>query len=531
MALKVKLVSVPGLDPLIPRIIYLPYGIATISALLKQSNYEVEKEDLNVEMMKYSSPMYHLKNLRTVLRMRDSVQLSAHLFGEKFRPEFDQYIEEVLPMERYREFDVIGISVLSHEAMVFALMLVQRLKRQYPEKKVVLGGAYLSIVKDHSFDRLPYVDFIIHGRGEYPLLALMDYLSHGTGSVEAIDGLIYRDGRGTIHVNEALDSNLNEEPIPDYDGLDFDRYKGYLQPELGKEGYGFSIPYRTNLGCVRRCNFCDYQCVHGSYREKDVSKTVDEIAILFNRYRSPYFHIVDSALNNNPSKLREFCLKLIDRGLKVRWHGYMRATDVSRELLALMKKAGAFSLRWGIESGNSDVLKYIGKGYTGEQAMEALDTACELGFKNTILMIVGEPHERIEHVRDSIALLKRYVTNRNINYLVYRLKLISHSPLFQKPEKYKISNIHPIGDDDFNLITFTRPEYQFDETEGLSWKERTKLTDKLMNYLLREVHRVERTKGRSVPALRSWQKSLLEKSYFLRYLKTLVLSRPVRYVT
>jgi radical SAM superfamily enzyme YgiQ (UPF0313 family) len=533
VSLKIKLISLPGLDPLIPRILYLPIGIATVSALLKQGSYDVEKEDFNVTLMRVYSRFFHLRHLFTILRMRSPEQLSGHIFQQNLHPGFDEYIAEAVTADAYRDFDVIGLSALSHEAFLFALLFARWVKRVYPEKTVVLGGAYLSIMKERFFDRIPYVDFAIHGRGDVPMLWLMNHLSQGSGALEKIEGLIYRDAKGYTRVNDPCEGELDEEPIPDYDGFDFDSYKGYLQPELGREGYGFSIPYRTNIGCVRRCNFCDYLCVQGSYREKNLDKVVGEIELLSDRYKSPYFHIVDSAINNNPGKLREFCVKLIEKGIPLRWHGYMRATGISRELLTLMKKAGAFSLRWGIESGNTDILRYIGKGYTREQALEALDAACEIGFKNTILMIIGEPYERIDHVKDSLSLLKRYIPKEQVNYLVYRLRLISHSPLFLEPERYGIQNLKPLEGGP-ELITFNRMEFSFDETKGLGWKKRLALTHRLMRYFLIRIERDEKKAGKKracIPVLRVWQRMLLEKSYILRYLVALLVKRPMRYIT
>jgi len=533
VSLKIKLISLPGLDPLMPRILYLPIGIATVSSLLKQGSYDVEKEDFNVTLLNHYSRFFHLRHLFTILRMRNPGQLSGHIFQQSLNPGFEEYVAEAVTADAYRNFDVIGLSALSHEAFLFSLLFARWLKKVYPEKMVVLGGAYLSIMKERFFDRIPYVDFAIHGRGDVPMLQLMNHLSLGSGALEKIDGLVYRDTKGYTRVNAPCERELDEEPIPDYEDFDFESYKGYLQPELGKEGFGFSIPYRTSVGCVRRCNFCDYLCVQGSYREKNLDKVVGEIVLLAKKYKSAYFHIVDSAINNNPGKLREFCVKLIEKGIPLRWHGYMRATGISRELLELMKKAGAFSLRWGIESGNTDILRYIGKGYTREQAIEALDAACEIGFKNTILMIIGEPYERIDHVKDSLSLLQRYIPREQVNYLVYRLKLISHSPLFLDPEKYGIQNLKPLEGDQ-ELLAFNRMEFSFDETKGLGWKKRLALTNRLMRYFLTRIERTEKAVGKervAIPVLRVWQRMLSEKSYLLRYLVTLVVKRPMRYVT
>lgn len=51
--------------------------------------------------------------------------------------------------------------------------------------------------------------------------------------------------------------------------------------------------------------------------------------------------------------------------------GWLVAKQLTEDLIALMKKAGLVRISFGIESGNPDVLKVVGKGVTMDEIRSA----------------------------------------------------------------------------------------------------------------------------------------------------------------
>ena len=63
-------------------------------------------------------------------------------------------------------------------------------------------------------------------------------------------------------------------------------------------------------------------------------------------------------------RAREFCELLLDKNLRMTWFCFSRVDTVTRELLALMKRAGCVSLNFGVESGDAQMLNVMKKGAT-----------------------------------------------------------------------------------------------------------------------------------------------------------------------
>jgi anaerobic magnesium-protoporphyrin IX monomethyl ester cyclase len=74
---------------------------------------------------------------------------------------------------------------------------------------------------------------------------------------------------------------------------------------------------------------------------------------------------------------------------------------VDRETLLLMRKAGCDSVSFGVESGNPEMLKRIGKGITREQVKEAASLCRETGIIAHTSFIVGLPGETAETLRET----------------------------------------------------------------------------------------------------------------------------------
>src|SRR4030042_309066 len=78
-------------------------------------------------------------------------------------------------------------------------------------------------------------------------------------------------------------------------------------------------------------------------------------------YRIKPLFFADAQFAASRPRLIRFCEKLAGAGLPIRWNCDARVDSVDSELLEIMKRAGCWMIRYGIESGSPDILSGIRK--------------------------------------------------------------------------------------------------------------------------------------------------------------------------
>jgi radical SAM superfamily enzyme YgiQ (UPF0313 family) len=77
----------------------------------------------------------------------------------------------------------------------------------------------------------------------------------------------------------------------------------------------------------------------------------------------------------------------------VAWFCFARVDGITKEILAAMKRAGCFSIGFGVETGDAEIMKSIKKGITLDQVRQALRWSREAGIKSQCFFVFGNPGE------------------------------------------------------------------------------------------------------------------------------------------
>jgi radical SAM superfamily enzyme YgiQ (UPF0313 family) len=101
-------------------------------------------------------------------------------------------------------------------------------------------------------------------------------------------------------------------------------------------------------------------------------------------------------------RAKQTCRGIIDAGLKIEWFAFSQVSTVDEELISLMKQAGCYSIGFGIESADKQVLKNIRKPITMEQCKFAVNTARKYGLKTQAFFIFGNKGDTRETVSKTI---------------------------------------------------------------------------------------------------------------------------------
>lgn len=302
---------------------------------------------------------------------------------------------------------VVGLTT-SFGQMFANIALARLLKAACPETYIVMGGSTVSSsVGPSTLREYPYLDAVVQGEGEQPLVAIVKAIARDDrDAIDAIRGVVtqttaHRLARGAtlweLHDMDAL-------PLPDFDA--------YAAAVGGK--FEWELAIEGSRGCwwdrVRKtgkpeltCQFCNFNVQWGPYREKSIEKTVSELRWLCDRYSKGKVFFLDNVLRHHG--VAELAEQISATDMELRFFYEMRANVSPYEFL-LLSEAGLTGCQTGVEALDSSYLKLIGKGTTAIQNLEAMRTCCELGITNGGNLIVGFPGSTNAQVTETIRVIE-----------------------------------------------------------------------------------------------------------------------------
>lgn len=288
-------------------------------------------------------------------------------------------------------YNCIGFSTFVSN-VCFSLLLGHKIKQIDPSVKIFYGGSSTAYKPIRDFMVQSCIaDYVIVGEGENGILKLVSDLENG----KAKYSIIYSDNIAP-HVLEEKETvvpivkNLDELPFPDFSDLDMNSYT----LEYNKK-YRFAS-LATSRGCVNRCAYCSETQYWHRFRQRSVSRVIEEIEYLYNTYQCRIFFFCDSLINGNVLWLRDFCRQLIDKNLNIQWLSYVTLNNVNSSLLQLMYDSGCVALTFGIEHINTNVLNSVNKKSSIGDAKFRLLECINSGIFPIANIIYSLPHETPE---------------------------------------------------------------------------------------------------------------------------------------
>jgi radical SAM superfamily enzyme YgiQ (UPF0313 family) len=128
----------------------------------------------------------------------------------------------------------------------------------------------------------------------------------------------------------------------------------------------------------------------------------DEIESLVKRFRIREFIFYDDNFLFPAERAVAIAEEIIRRGLKIGFRCEGRVDNVSPELLRAVKSAGCHSIAYGVESANRHGLEFLRKGFTAEQAREAIELTHQAGIRTVLYFILGIPVESREDMERTL---------------------------------------------------------------------------------------------------------------------------------
>ncbi len=404
----------------------LPLGLGYISSMLKKNNHEVRLYDRFLKN-------YQLGDRTSVDREMKSEILS-------FKP------------------DIIGFSTMSPS--IYDTAECVEYIRNFYDGVIIAGGYQATAMPGLMLQKIPGLDYIAAGEGEYTMLSLAD-----GADPSSIPGLFLKNTNDSNFLGVHI-KNLDDLPIPDYDLFDMDHYAG-ANPTTFKGFYIKSSNILSSRGCNNNCKFCSESLSFGKgIRYHDADYVIENIQKLVTDFKVEGIYFHDNNFLSSHFHAENICRAIIKNKLnkKIKWAIQAGTPTVDNDILKLLREAGCVKIEFGIESPNNSFLKSIIKNATVEINERAMMLCRQNGIKVHSFFMTGFKGESISDLNEIIKWIKKYKPH---TFSLSRMQLHPGTQLYKES-----------GADYFEKHNWTRKNiekfYKYDRFSRISQEDRMK---------------------------------------------------------
>lgn len=392
--------------------------------------------------------------------------------------------------------DLVGVGegvVYQHEGA----RVCKLAKEVDPGIITIAGGHFFSWMVDYSLDNYP-IDFIVRFEGEETAVDLLRALD-SQGDLSRVKGIAYKNsGKIVKTLLRPLIKDLDALAMPAFDLVPVDKYLFW------KYTFGRAVNLEHSRGCVDKCNFCCMWTFWGGqseadiengqldvlpkYRTKSVQRTLEEIDLIYNKYKRNFIFWTDATFSVDPEWTDEFSEKLIKRNYKdLHWCAYLRTDFTVRDeklgILEKMVRSGLSYCYMGVERESAEELKNLKKtGHLPEISREAFTI-----FKEKYPQVIRQATYLLglpDDTRGSLMALEKFASSLHTDYDIFY-------PFFSLPGTYIYKEVRANNlTDEVRFRDFKFTNNLIVSKTGLSQKELSRFGYKVR--ILNAIHRLDR---------------------------------------
>jgi radical SAM superfamily enzyme YgiQ (UPF0313 family) len=297
--------------------------------------------------------------------------------------------------------ELIGFSSTSHMfpfIKKFAFWLVEA-KIEVP---TICGGIHPTIAPEETIG-VEGIDMICLGEGETALAELCRKMERNE-EISIIPNLwIKRDGTIIKNPLRPLLDNLDRLPFPDRNIFDYQN----LYSE--REGRG---SFTVARGCPYNCTYCCNHLIRKIYKSKgkpvrfrSVDNVIAEIKEVVEHYQFIKTLIFDDDILFLKREWAEEFAEKYSQEIKLPFICNARANLTDKAMVYLLKRAGCYHVKFGLESGNEYICNEIlNRQLSNEDVKKAFALCKKAGLISESFNMVGIPCETPSAILDTVKL-------------------------------------------------------------------------------------------------------------------------------
>ena len=374
--------------------------------------------------------------------------------------------------------DVVALSLHWHHQAYDVIRISEAIKTNYPDLFIVLGGFTASYYHREIMEDFPFIDAVIRGEAEEPLLKLVEKLTKKERDLREVPNLTWNKD-GEIIENElsyiATEEDINKLRFTNISLLNnYETYVNYVgHPFMWKKSFSKeqnfhklsigskTFPLAIGRGCPVSCTWCAGSALSQKFitkRTKPIYRSIDKIIDSIKEalgYGYETMYVVFDPFPDNQqffidlfAKIREEritcemvfeCFGLPTRPFVDAFH----ATFPNKEsFLCISPDTGSERLR--------KIHKHYF--YSNQALLDCLGYLREINVSTEVFFTYGIPGETLEDLKESIK-LKNYIRKhfKNVRCIrVLSIEIEPGAPWHLDPLKYGIINDRPRFRDFYN---------------------------------------------------------------------------------
>jgi len=387
--------------PALFKITGLPIGIASLSAVLGGSGYQVKVFD---------TAFYALSDKQDWDELRADRLMSKRIVNEEqywkvktadVKKDLIESISECKPK-------IVGISI-SEPNYEISLMLTRLIKQHFEEVIIIAGGVFPTLSPEIVIEESS-IDIVCLGEGETALLELCNRISNDK-DYHNIEGLWVKY-KGKVHKNSpGILHNINDLPNPDFSVFDEGLFYKPMQGKLYK-----MINIETSRGCPYNCTYCSSPKLKefflrnrggNYYRSMNMGKIIEQIYYQIDEH-SPEFIYFSSETFLAMNK-KDFAMFVEEyKKIRIPFWFQTRFETITEERVKALKEVGMFWLTLGVEHGNEEFRKNILKRTCSNKSiLEGISILNKYNVGASLNSMIGLPFENRELIFETIKLNKK----------------------------------------------------------------------------------------------------------------------------
>jgi len=300
----------------------------------------------------------------------------------------------------------VGITSMTGTQIRNALNLAKQIRALTNGRvPLIWGGCHPTVMPEQTIDN-ENVDIVVIGEGDETLVELVRALDR-RDSLKKVKGIMFKEGSNYVRTDKRplldIESLL---PVP-WGLIDIENY---IHSDMYVKNRDRILDLgQTSRGCPFNCGFCSSAEIRErKWRPMSVAKSLDMISGAVRKFNLGGFWLRDDEFYIDRKRATAICEGIIRSKLDISFYTSGTRVDVllksSDYDLEMLKRAGAYTLKMGAESGSQRILDLMKKGITPEQTLLANQRCKKLGIVPIFGLLIGYPTETFEDINKTIDL-------------------------------------------------------------------------------------------------------------------------------